>query len=447
MPPTSDLSASSSDSTIVIAGGRLIDPQSKTDRSGDLVLSRGRIVQFGGKYRPSRGDQIIDARDRIVTPGLIDPHVHLREPGKEEAETIATGSAAAVNGGFTTVCCMPNTTPALDHPAMIDSVFRRAELAGMARVFPVAAVTKGRKGEELAEIGLMAKAGAVGFSDDGECVDCPAVQRRAFVFIRQAGSVMMQHCQDRSLTQGSVMNAGPVALRMGLTGWPAVAEEMVIERDIRLNRDIGCRYHVQHMSCAGSVDIVRRARAEGHPVSAEVSPHHLLLTDESCLGYNTNAKMNPPLRTRPDVESLLEGVQDGTITVLATDHAPHTREAKELEFDAAPFGIVGIETALPLYLRALIEPKVIGWMRLVELMTTEPARLCGLDAEPWNLGSLREGGPADVTIIDPAVRWTIKAGNFVSKSRNTPFDGWSVTGRAEVVVVGGTVKLNRKSPA
>jgi len=426
---------------LFITNGRLIDPASGLDETGDLVINDGRVVQVGGKAKPAKGATVIDARERIVTPGLIDPHVHLREPGKEEAETIASGAAAAVSGGFTTVCCMPNTTPALDHPAMIDSVYRRADLAGQARVFPGAAVTKGRKGTELAEIGLMAAAGAVGFSDDGDCVESPAVQRRAFQFIKQAGSVMMQHCQDRSLTQGGVMNAGPTAMRMGLTGWPAVAEEMVIERDVRLNRDIGCRYHVQHMSCAGSVEIVRRARAEGQPVTAEASPHHLLLTDEACLGYNTNAKMNPPLRAMRDVEALLEGVADGTITVLATDHAPHTREAKDLEFDAAPFGIVGIETALALYVKALVEPKIIDWPRLIALLTVEPAKLCGLDREPWGLGRLAVGGRADVTVIDPDAEWTIRAAEFKSKSRNTPFEGWTVRGRAEAVIVNGVVKM------
>lgn len=425
---------------LFITNGRIIDPASGLDKTGDIVINDGRVVQVGGKAKPSKGAMVIDARERIVTPGLIDPHVHLREPGKEEAETIASGAAAAVSGGFTTVCCMPNTTPALDHPAMIDSVYRRAELAGQARVFPVAAVTKGRKGTELAEIGLMAAAGAVGFSDDGDCVESPAVQRRAFQFIKQAGSVMMQHCQDRSLTQGGVMNAGATAMRMGLTGWPAVAEEMVIERDVRLNRDIGCRYHVQHMSCAGSVEIVRQARAEGQPVTAEASPHHLLLTDEACLGYNTNAKMNPPLRTKRDVEALLEGVAEGTITVLATDHAPHTREAKDLEFDAAPFGIVGIETALALYVKALVEPKIIDWPRLIALLTIEPARLCGLDREPWGLGRLAVGGHADVTVIDPDAEWTIRAAEFKSKSRNTPFEGWKVRGRAERVIVGGAIR-------
>ena len=425
---------------LFITNGRIIDPASGLDKTGDIVINDGRVVQVGGKAKPSKGAMVIDARERIVTPGLIDPHVHLREPGKEEAETIASGAAAAVSGGFTTVCCMPNTTPALDHPAMIDSVYRRAELAGQARVFPVAAVTKGRKGTELAEIGLMAAAGAVGFSDDGDCVESPAVQRRAFQFIKQAGSVMMQHCQDRSLTQGGVMNAGATAMRMGLTGWPAVAEEMVIERDVRLNRDIGCRYHVQHMSCAGSVEIVRQARAEGQPVTAEASPHHLLLTDEACLGYNTNAKMNPPLRTKRDVEALLEGVAEGTITVLATDHAPHTREAKDLEFDAAPFGIVWIETALALYVKALVEPKIIDWPRLIALLTIEPARLCGLDREPWGLGRLAVGGHADVTVIDPDAEWTIRAAEFKSKSRNTPFEGWKVRGRAERVIVGGAIR-------
>ena len=428
---------------LVIASGRIIDPASGFDAVGDLVVENGRVAQIGGRGTLRPDDEVIDAGGCIVAPGLIDPHVHLREPGGEDAETIATGSAAALDGGFTTVCCMPNTNPPVDGPVPVEYINRRAELAGGARVFPVGAVTKGRQGEALAEIMLMSAAGAVGFSDDGDVVESPAVMRKALQLIRLTGKVLMQHCQERSLTRGASMNAGPTATRLGLIGWPAVAEEMTVERDVRLNREIGCRYHVQHLSCAGSVEIVRRARTEGQPVTAEASPHHLLLTDEACEGYNTLAKMNPPLRRPADIEAIKAGIADGTITVLATDHAPHTVERKSLAFEQAPFGIVGLETALALYIRALIEPGVIGWPRLIAMMTVEPAGLCNLDREPLGLGRLAIGGVADVTVIDPLRRWTIRGAEFAGKSRNTPFEGWEVTGRAVLAVVGGVVKMNR----
>lgn len=434
-------------SRTVLASGRVIDPANDIDEVADVVYEAGRIVQVGGSVVPRPSDERIDVSGCIVSPGLIDPHVHLREPGFEDAETIATGTAAGVDGGFTTLCCMPNTNPALDSRTMVEFVNRQAELHGRCRVFAVGAATVGRKGEELAEIRLMSRAGAVGFSDDGDVIESPAMMRRALAQVRLTGLALMQHCQEPSLTRGAVMNAGATATRLGLIGWPAVAEELIIERDIRLNRSIGCRYHVQHLSCAGAVEIVRRARAEGQPVSAEASPHHLLLTDDVCDGYNTMAKMNPPLRCPADVNAVRAGVADGTITILATDHAPHTAERKALPFDRAPFGIVGLETALALYIKALIDTGAIGWSRLVELMTINPARLCNLDAAPRSLGSLSVGAPADVTVIDPQLEWTIKSAEFPGKSRNTPFEGWNVRGRAVMTIVAGRVMLDRQGRA
>jgi dihydroorotase len=376
----------------------------------------------------------------------------------EEAETIASGSAAAAAGGFTTVCCMPNTTPAIDDAALVEYVYTTSDREGLgARVFPVGAVSKGRKGEELAEIGLMARAGAVGFTDDGDCVASPGLMAKALAYIKPTGLALMQHCQEMSLTRGASMHAGAVSTRLGLGGWPRVAEELIIERDVRLNRGIGCAYHVQHLSSGGSVDIVRRARKEGQPVSAEVSPHHLLLTHEEIErhgGYWTAAKMNPPLREKSDIAAILEGVADGTITILATDHAPHTADRKALDFESAPFGIVGIETALALYIRALIEPGVIDWPRMIGMMTVEPARLCALDRleartmqgrpaptrhDGLGLGRLHVGGAGDVTVIDPKLEWTIDAGALLSLSRNTPFGGWKVKGRAIATIVDGEV--------
>lgn len=427
-------------SNILITGGRVIDPVRGVDAEVDVAIADGIVAAVGKGLDRSHAGRVVDAGGCIVTPGLIDPHVHLREPGMEDAETIASGTLAAVRGGFTAVCCMPNTTPALDDQTMMEFVYKQAERTGKCRVFPVGAVTKGRKQQELAEILTMARAGAVGFSDDGDVVESAGLMARALTYIKPTGLALMQHCQEPTLTRGSSMHAGSVSTRLGLGGWPRVAEEVIIERDVRLNRGIGCRYHVQHLSSAGSVEIVRRARGERLPVSAEASPHHLLLTHEEVEkhgGYWTHAKMNPPLREQSDIAAMLEGIADGTITVLATDHAPHTPERKALDFESAPFGIIGLETALGLYIKALIEPGVVDWPRLVAMMTVEPARLCGLDRTGY--GRLAVGDPGDVTVIDPAVSWTVDATAGASKCRNTPFDGWILKGRAVATVVAGEV--------
>jgi dihydroorotase len=338
---------------------------------------------------------------------------------------------------------MPNTRPALDDDARIEFVYERSAAVDGCRVYPAGAVTKGRAGTELAEIGLMAEAGAVAFTDDGTAVADTAVMQRALQYVGSTGRVLMQHCEDPALG-GGAMNAGAVATRLGLAGWPRVAEELVIERDVLLNRHLGfaCRYHAQHLSSGGSVEILRRAQdaadAAGKAgyITGEASPHHLLLTDEACGTYDPMFKMNPPLRTAIDVEALKAGIRDGVITVLATDHAPHTREEKELAFAAAPYGIIGLEGALSLYRKALIDDGVIDWPRMIAMMTIEPARLCGIEGR----GELTEGGDADVTVIDPDLAWTIRADAFASKARNCPFDGWDVTGRAVMTIVGGVVK-------
>jgi len=427
--------------TLTIRRGRVIDPANQIDEVTDLVLEGGKVKKLGKVSKPEGA--VIDASGCIVTPGLIDIHVHFREPGQEEKETIATGAAAAVAGGFTSVCCMPNTKPALDDDGRIDFVLDQARRAGLANVYPVGAITKKREGKELAEIALMAASGAVGFTDDGVGVASAGVMNKALQYIAMTGKVLMQHCEDPELG-GGAMNAGTLATRLGLSGWPRVAEELMIQRDILLNlsQNIGCRYHVQHLSSGGSVELVRRARADlfgqAH-VTAEASPHHLLLTEESCSTYDTNYKMNPPLRTKRDVEAILAGVKDGTITVLATDHAPHTQEEKELEFAAAPYGIIGLECALPLYIRALIESGTIDWPTMIAMMTINPARLCPLPGK----GSLSPGMDADVTVIDPKLEWTVDVSQFRSKSRNCPFHGWKVQGAAVATIVGGAVKYRR----
>jgi dihydroorotase len=427
---------------LLIQGGRVIDPASGFDQTADLLATDGIVTEIG---RVSAGDDVrrIDAEGCIVAPGLIDVHVHLREPDPEHRETIATGAAAAVNGGFTAVCCMPNTRPPIDTPALVEHVRGRGEAARAARVFVTGCATQERQGRQLALIAGMARAGAVAFSDDGGCVADAAVATDVLRAVRAAGRCFMQHCQEPSLARGGVMNAGTLATRLALVGWPRAAEEIILDRDLRLNRAIGCRYHAQHLSSGASVDIVRRARVEKQPVTAEVTPHHLLLTEDLCAHYDTTAKVNPPLRTAGDIEQLKAGVADGTITILATDHAPHPLYRKQLDFEKAAFGIVGLECALPLYMEALVGDGVIDLKAMLGMMTINPAAVLGIDR--MGLGALAVGGPADVTVIDPQLEWTVRCDEFVSTGRNCPFDGRKVRGRAIATIVAGEVKMNRAS--
>ena len=435
--------------TFLLRGGRVIDPASGFDATADVLISAGVICEISkkpGKLSASAGGTLIECEGRLVVPGLIDPHVHLREPGAEHKETIATGAAAAVAGGFTSVCCMPNTTPTIDLPSTVEFVQMRAAASRKARVFVAGAATVGRAGEQLAPRGAMSQVGAVAFTDDGECIASAGMMGKVLAVCASLDKVFMQHCQDPTLTMGGVMNSGVISARLGLGGWPAVAEEVIIERDIRLNRGHRCRYHVQHMTTCGGVDIVRRARADGQRVTAEASPHHLLLTEEACNNYNTQAKVNPPLRTDEDIRALIEGIVDGTITVLATDHAPHASAEKARDFTAAPFGMIGLECALALYAKALVESGAIDWPRLIALLTIEPARLLGIDS--IGHGHIAQGFPADVTVIDTNATWKIDSETFQSKSRNCPFDGWQVRGRAtDVFVAGRHVLIGGALPA
>jgi len=431
---------------ILIEGGRVIDPARGFDETADVLIVDGRVATISTRPGQAAADadtetSRVDAEGCIVAPGLIDVHVHFREPGPAHEETIATGSASAINGGFTTVGCMPNTTPPLDTPEQIRFVLGRSAEAGGVRVRPVACATVGRRGADVADIAAMAEAGAVAFSDDGDCVASAGVMADVLRAVARVGGCFMQHCQEPTLTEGAAMNAGSVARSLGLTGWPAVAEELIIDRDARLNRDIGCRYHAQHVSSGESARIIRRWRDEGQPVSGEASPHHLLLTEDACRDLGTAAKMNPPLRTRGDIEALKAAIADGTITILATDHAPHPAASKALPFADASFGIVGLDCALPLYVRALIEDGVTDWPGLLAMMTINSARLIGIADDGF--GTLTIGGPGDVTVIDPELAWTIDPDGFATTGRNCPFSGWTVRGRAVATIVGGKLAMLR----
>ncbi len=417
-----------------ITNGRVIDPAQGLDQVTDLWLRGDRVAGLG----PQPGlqaDRTIDAAGLIVCPGLIDMHVHLREPGREEDETIASGTAAALAGGFTSVACMPNTQPALDNQAAAEFVYLQAERAGNANVFPVGAVTKDRKGQELAEMGGLVEGGAVAFTDDDSPIVSAEIMRRALEYCRMFDKAVLSDAEDPELTRGGVMNEGFESMRLGLRGLPAAAEEVMIHRDIELAELTGGRLHVLHVTTAGGVDLIRRAKQRGVRVTGEACPQHVTLTDTLLRTFDSNYKMLPPLRTAADVQALIAGLRDGTLDVIASGHAPHAPEKKMRELDLAPSGVIGLETLLPVCVGALIEPGHLTWPQLIEKLTVNPARVLGIDR-----GTLKPGADADVTIIDPAVEWTIDPGRFRSKSRNCPFTGWKVRGRAHVVILGGEVK-------
>jgi len=415
----------------LLKGGRVIDPSQAIDRVTDLWIEGEKIAAVGDAPHLSP-DRIIDVSGRIVCPGLIDMHVHLREPGREEDETIATGTASAISGGVTSVACMPNTEPALDSQAAAEFVILQAQRAGNAHVFPIGSITKGRAGQELAEIGGLVEGGAVAFTDDGTPVVNSEIMRRAMEYSKAFDKAILSHSEDLELTKGAIMNEGVESMRLGLRGYPAAAEEIFIYREIALARLTGARVHILHVSSAGGVELIRRAKADGIRVTGEASPHHLTLTDASLRTFDSNFKMSPPLRTQADIEALLAGLKDGTIDVLATDHAPHSPEKKARELDAAPNGILGLETFIPICIKALIDPGILTWSQMIQKMTIAPAKVLSIDR-----GTLKVGAWADVTVIDPGVEWTIDPSKFLSKSRNTPYGGWKVKGRAEQVFVNG----------
>jgi dihydroorotase len=423
--------------TLCITNGRVIDPSQGIDQVADLWLRGERVLGIGPQPHAA-ADRTIDATGKIVCPGLIDMHVHLREPGREEDETIATGTAAALAGGVTSVACMPNTEPATDCQAAAEFICLQAKRAGNANVFPVGALTKARKGHELAEIGGLVDGGAVAFTDDGSPVVSAEIMRRAMEYCRMFDKAVLSHSEDLDLTRGGVMNEGFESMRLGLRGMPACAEEVMVYREIALAELTGARVHILHVSTAGSVELIRRGRQRGVRVSGEACPHHFTLTDKSLRSFDSNYKMAPPLRTDDDVAALIAGLRDGTLEVIATDHAPHAPEKKMRELDQAPNGVIGLETLLPVCVNALIEPGHLTWPQLIEKLTVNPARVLAIDRS-----TLRPGAVADVTVIDPATEWTIDPARFRSKSRNCPFAGWRVRGRADLVVVSGAVKFAR----
>jgi dihydroorotase len=423
--------------TLLIRGGRVIDPAQGIDRVDDVLVRDGLIVSVGhaGGQPLGRADETLDAAGLIVAPGLVDMHVHLREPGREEDETIETGTRAALAGGFTSVACIPNTEPPIDTQAAVEFIHQKAARADTCNVFVVACVSRGREGKELADIGQLVEAGAVAFSDDGAPVYDAELMRRAFEYCRMFDKPVLAHEEVLELSRGGVMHEGLVSLLLGLTGMPAAAEEVMIGRDIALSEVTGGRLHAMHVSTAGGVALIRDAKRRGLRVTAEACPHHFTLTDECLRGFDANCKMSPPLRTAADVEAIVAGIADGTIDCIATDHAPHAREKKMLELDRAPFGILGLETAVGLAVTRLIVPGRIGWPRLIEALSTLPARILGL-----NRGSLRPGAAADITLIDPDISWRVDVRRFQSKSVNSPFDGWTLQGRAVATIVGGRIK-------
>jgi dihydroorotase len=420
--------------SILIRGGRVLDPANSLDAVQDLLLQDGKVTKLGSKLTAPPGATVIDAAGKAVCPGFIDMHVHLREPGHEYKETVATGTRAAAAGGFTAVCCMANTSPVNDNRSITDYILARARSEGVVRVYPIGAVTRGLEGKELAELAELAEAGCVGFSDDGKCVMNAELYRRAMEYTLPFVAPVISHAEDHTLSRHGAMHEGVVSTELGLRGIPAAAEDVMVARDILLAELTGAHVHIAHLSTAGAVRLVREAKARGVRVTAEGTPHHLLLTDEAVRAWDANMKMAPPLRTKRDTEALVEALADGTIDCVATDHAPHAVADKEGEFDGAANGIVGLETAFTVLHDRLVRPGVLPLATLISRLSRDPARLLNLPG-----GSLTVGAAADVTLVDPEAAVTIDPARFAGKSRNTPFGGWRATGAPWKTIVAGKV--------
>ena len=429
--------------SILIKNGRVVDPGQGIDSELDILIVDGKISELSKRITKAmpRDCEAYDARGMIVTPGLIDMHCHLRDPGNPDEETIASGTAAAAAGGFTSIACMANTIPVADTPAVIEYVLSKTSLEGLANVLPVAAVTKGLKGEEISEMGRLLETGAVAFSDDGNPIMNAEVMRRALEYSKQFKALIISHCEDSNLSSGGVMNEGYISTILGLMGIPKASEELMVERDCALAKEFDAKIHIAHVSAAGSVEIIRRAKDEGVKVTCETAPHYFTLTEGEVEGYNTNAKMNPPLRTEEDVKATVKGLKDGTIDVIATDHAPHLIEEKKIEFKDAAFGIVGLETALPLVLTELVDTGVLTLSKAIAKFTCNPADILGR-----KIGTLRIGYTGDVTVIDLKKPVIVDVNSFYSKGRNSPYNGWKLKGAAIATIVSGRVVMKDGKP-
>ncbi len=424
--------------TLHIKNARVIDPAAKRDAAGDLFVKNGKIVESLSATDRKRA-KVIDATGLVACPGLVDVHVHFREPGQTHKETIQTGSHAAAAGGFTTVVCMPNTTPPASSPGTIQYINDAIKRDAVVKVYPTGCITVDMKGEALAPIGSLKKAGVVAITDDGDCVQSNELMRRACEYAKMFDLPLMDHCQDHSMTVGAVMNEGEVSARLGLQGWPNAAEDLIVARNIILSTYTGAHIHMQHISSKNAVELIRRAKKRKINITAEAMPHHMALTDESLATYDTHFKMNPPLRTEEDRQALIAGVKDGTIDIVATDHAPHTNYEKDMEFDYAPNGIIGLETALPVTMSVLVKEAKMKLPRVIELLTRLPAKLFNLPA-----GTLATGADADICLFDPKEKWTYDAAAGFSKSGNSPWDGETLTGRIKTTIVNGRVVYNGK---
>jgi len=427
---------------LTIAGARIINPESKLDKVGDIYIKGKKIAKIETqkhliKKKSSRkalsDERMIDAQGKICCPGLIDIHTHLREPGREDEETIYTGSQAAVAGGFTTILCMPNTHLPLDDQESVNFIYEKAKLA-KCKVYPIACITLGREGKQLTEMADLKNAGAVGVSDDGSPVSDSRILRHALEYAKMIDLPVISHSEDLNLSKDGVMHEGLVSTVLGLRGIPHLAEEVVVARDIQLAQFVGAKLHIAHVSTSGSVELIKQAKKKGVNVTSEATPHHFTLTDESIRNFDTNCKVNPPLRTKKDLEAIIKGLKDRTIDCIATDHAPHSIEEKEVEFDYAPFGMIGLETALSLVITELVEKKHLNWIGAIAMLTSNPARIFKLDQ-----GRIKVGAPADLTIIDPKIEWEVNPSEFKSKSKNTPFGGWKLKGRAWITIVDGKI--------
>ncbi len=423
---------------LLIKNATIVNHDKIWDTRQDILCQDGKIIKISSSI-DAKGHEVIDAKGKKVLPGLIDIHVHLRQPGHEDKETIETGSRAAVKGGFTTIMCMPNTQPVIDNPMTVEYIIREAKRVGLCNVYPIGAITKTQKDEELTDMAELKSAGCIAFSDDGKAVLNSRLFRLAMEYAGMLGVRTIEHCQDPLLTAGGVMNEGAVSTRIGLKGDPGIAETVTVARDIEIAHYLNARVHLAHMSLKRSCELIRFAKSQGVKITAEACPHHFALTDEACATFDTSTKVNPPLRTQEDVEAIKQAIADGTIDCIVSDHAPHTKEDKEVGFDGAPFGLIGLETSLGLTMKELVKSGIIDLPQMVDKMSTAPARIVGLKSK----GVIKEGSDADLTIIDENKEWTVAQEGFVSKSKNSPFIGWKLQGQIEYTICDGKVVYTR----